>query len=347
MSRLPNLERALFDAARRMDGQSADVPAGSQDRRHARRWRRRGTPLLVGLASLVVAGGAVAAAIGLLDSGDPVPSAQGPPQLTPVQGTKGFTLATVRASDPDGGPQWGIGTYDANPTAPASGVPEDIAAQFRNTVTCVVVGRVQNEQLGVVGRDGVFGNDGRFHALSPAAQSSSVCGGRAKDGTFINLSSVPPIPASGYTGAPGTSIGGCRERVNLDGPTVSPQTRRKLRGVPQCSVAGLRRVVAGFAGPRAATATLTASGYRRTLKLEPKENGAYLFVVRSASVSLARLRIRERNGKVCEPFAHTACSGLAETTRASSHSRRPIAGRFVDGKRHGRVEGSGVDSAPD
>jgi hypothetical protein len=317
MSRLPDLERALFDAAERMDAQAADLPTVAHDRRHARRWRRRGTPLLVGLATLVVAGGAVAAAIGLLDNGDPVPPAPGPPQLTAVQGTKGFTLATVRASDPDGGPQWGIGTYDANPIGAASRVPEDIAAQFRNTVTCVVVGRVQNGQLGVVGRDGVFGNDGRFHELAPAAQSSSVCGGRAKDGTFTIMSSVPPIPASGYTGAPGTSIGGCRERVNLDGPTVSPQTRRKLRGVPQCSVAGLRRVVAGFAGPRAATATLTASGYRKTLKLQPNENGAYLFVLRPAADSRARLSITDRNGTICDPFAHNGCSGLAEPTHPS------------------------------
>jgi hypothetical protein len=142
-------------------------------------------------------------------------------------------------------------------------------------------GRVDLDRSGeLADRDGVFGNDGRFHELAPAAQSSSACAGRAKDGTFISTSSVPPIPASGYTGAPGTSIGGCRERVNLQGPTVSPQTRRKLRGVPQCSLAGLRRVVAGFAGPRAATATLTASGYRKTLKLQPNENGAYLFVLR-------------------------------------------------------------------
>jgi hypothetical protein len=94
-----------------------------------------------------------------------------------------------------------------------------------------------------------------------------------------------------YTGPPGTAIGGCRERVDLDGPTVSAQTRRKLRGVPQCSAAGLRRVVAGFAGPRAASATLTAPGYRTTLTLDPKENGAYLFVMRATSASQPRLRI--------------------------------------------------------
>jgi hypothetical protein len=303
MSRLPDLERALFDAALRIDAQAAAAPPATW----ARRRGRRSTPLLAALASLVVAGGAIAAATGLLDSGDPVPPAPGTSPLTPVKGTKGFTLAGVRASDPDGGPQWGIGTYDATQTNPSPQAPADLAAQFRQTVTCVVVGRVQNGQLGVVGRDGVFGNDGRFHELAPSAQSSGVCGGRAKDGTFIGGSIMPPIPASGYTGPPGTSIGGCRERVDLDGPTVSPQTRRKLRGVPQCSVASLRRVVAGFAGPRAASATLTAPGYRKTLTLDPKENGAYLFVLRSTSDSPPRLSITDRGGRVCEPFGRERC----------------------------------------
>jgi hypothetical protein len=108
-------------------------------------------------------------------------------------------------------------------------------------------------------------------------------------------------------------IGGCRERVNLNGPTVSPQTRRKLRGVPQCSLAGLRRVVAGFAGPRAVSATLTGPGYRKTLKLQPKENSPYLFVMRSTPASPARLSITDRAGNVCEPLVRRGdCPGLVE-----------------------------------
>lgn len=140
------------------------------------------------------------------------------------------------------------------------------------------------------------------------------------------MGSGPPIPASGYTGAPGTSIGGCRERVDLDGPTVSPETRRKLRDVPQCSAAGLRRVVAGFAGPHAATATLAGPGYRRTLRLLPAENGAYLFVLRSTSRSPPRLSITERNGKVCRPLLRvrleTACQRAASAAN-SDLLRRP------------------------
>lgn len=203
------------------------------------------------LAGLAVSGAAVAAAVGVLDTGTPVPRSSGPAQPKPVASGEGLTLARVHAPDPDGGPPWGIGTYDAIPAPAAARVPDGIAAQFHKPVACLVVGRVQNGQLGVVGRDGVFRNDGRFHQLAPAAQSSSVCGGRTKDGAFVSFSSGPPIPASGYTGAPSTSTGGCRERGNLNRATVSPQTRRKLRGVAQCSAAGLRRVVAGTSGDAA------------------------------------------------------------------------------------------------
>ncbi|HEU4973975.1 MAG TPA: hypothetical protein VFT50_02710 [Baekduia sp.] len=247
-------------------------------------------PLLAGLASLLIAGGAVAGVTGLLDNGDPVPSA--PSEQSPVvPTTQRLVLASVRAADPDGGPPWGIGTYDAT----ARGV----ITAGKESVTCVVVGRVQNGRLGVVGRDDVFDDDGRFHPLSPTAEGSGMCTGRAADGAFVAMSSGPPIPASGFTGAPGGAVGGCRERVNLDGPTVSPQTRRKLRHVPQCSRRGLRDVVAGFAGPLARTATLTAPGYRKSLELRSADNGAYLFVLRPTTGTRPRLDIIDRQGRTC------------------------------------------------
>lgn len=304
MSRLPELERLLLDAARRIESQAVVVRPTIQDRGRRRLWKRRSTPLLAGLASLVIASAAVAAATALLDTGEPVPRAASSSPPAPANGTRGFTLASVRAADLDGGPQWGIGTYES---APTPRTPGDAAAKPHTTMTCVVVGRIQNGRLGVIGRDGVFRNDGRFHELAPTAQSSSVCGGRSNDGTFISHSSMPPIPASGYTGPLGTVIGGCRERVNLEGPTVSPQTRRKLRGVPECSAASLRRVIAGFAGPGGASATLAGPGHRDTLKLQPKENGAYLFVVRGDAPDTYRLTIADRSGKVCTLSARSAC----------------------------------------
>jgi hypothetical protein len=186
MSRLPDLERALFDAAARLEEQASRPPAERQDPRHARRWRRRSTPLLAAAATLLLAGGALAAATGLLSTGDRVPDAPETAR-SPVAPTTGFALASVRAADPDGGPAWGIGIYDAIPRSTKSGqtpAARALATQLRDqaAVTCVVVGRIQAGRLGVVGRDGVFANDGRF--LSPAAQSSGTCAGRGPSGSL-------------------------------------------------------------------------------------------------------------------------------------------------------------------
>jgi hypothetical protein len=218
----------------------------------------------------------------------------------------GITLAQVRAADPDGGPQWGLGLFDAAPSAPPPPVPANLASQFDRPTTCVVIGRVQDGALGVVGRDGIFRDDGRFHRLTPGPQASIACAGRAQDGSFVSLFKMPPIPASGYTGPPGTRIGGCRERVSLDGPTVSPQTRRRLRGVPPCSRGSLRDVIAGFAGPHAVKATLNG----RSLRLRPQDNGAFLFVLQTADAQQTQLRITDRDGTVCSPFAGNQCQNL-------------------------------------
>lgn len=168
-------------------------------------------------------------------------------------------------------------------------------------MVCALVGRTQGGRLGVLGRDGAFGDDGRFHPLAPGSQSSYACGGRTASGALVLTSESPPIPASGYTGAPGTRIGGCREPVDLDGPTVSPQTRRRLRGVPPCTAAGLRRVVAGFAGPQAVAATIDLGrGRTRTQRLGL--DGAYLFVLPVLGTRRPTLTLTTRDGAVCRPF---------------------------------------------
>lgn len=136
----------------------------------------------------------------------------------------------------------------------------------------------------------------------------------------MSFSLGPPIPASGYTGPSGTAIGGCRERGNLNGPTVSPQTRRKLRGVAQCTQADLRNVVAGFAGPHAATTTLDGPGYHRTLKLQRRDNGAFLFVVRPRSAKRPQLTITDHDGNACEPFSPMMPTTVAQRRQAVRES---------------------------
>ena len=57
-------------------------------------------------------------------------------------------LLPLRVEDPAGGPPWGLRIVRTS-----------------RKLTCVQVGRVVDGQLGVLGQDGVAGNDGRFHPL--------------------------------------------------------------------------------------------------------------------------------------------------------------------------------------
>ncbi len=102
---------------------------------------------------LVIAAVALAAA-GVLSGGSPVrPS----PGSSPTAGigvpTRGESrLLTLKVADPTGGLPWGM----------------RIVHTTRGLV-CVQVGRLYRGQLGVLGRDGAFDDDGRFHPLPPDA----------------------------------------------------------------------------------------------------------------------------------------------------------------------------------
>lgn len=286
MSRVPEIERELLRAAQRQE-------VGAQ-RRAMMRVSRSRRMLLVAVAGLASSGVAWAA-VGLLEGGEPVPRAEQSSGLEIAADVGGFQVAAVRAPDPQGGPDWAVGTFPAEVDTSRFGKAGSVPVGVR----CVVVARVQEGRLGIVGRDGAFGNDGRFHPLRPGAQTSNSCAGASPDGGFRLFRSGPPIPASGFTGAPGGAIGGCRERVDLDGPTVSPQTRRKLRGVPICEKRSLRTIVSGFAGPDAKTAAITFDGRRTVLDLRPEDDGAFLFVL-PGSATRPDVTITASNGTDCK-----------------------------------------------
>jgi hypothetical protein len=102
---------------------------------------------------LVLGGGAIAvAATGLLN-GSPVPEVGEKP--TPdvgngVPAPGGSHLLALRVADPEGGLPWGM----------------RVVHTTRGS-TCVQMGRVQGGQLGQLGIDGAYHDDGRFHPLSP------------------------------------------------------------------------------------------------------------------------------------------------------------------------------------
>jgi hypothetical protein len=137
-------------------GETLSAAARRHERPGPARWSVRSwlshrvSAAVVALA-LALAGGAIAvAATGLLN-GSPVPEVGQKP--TPdvgngVPAPGGSHLLSLRVADPEGGPPWGM----------------RVVHTTRGS-TCVQMGRVQNGQLGQLGIDGAYHDDGRFHPL--------------------------------------------------------------------------------------------------------------------------------------------------------------------------------------
>jgi hypothetical protein len=246
---VPELERELVDAARR--GPRL-VAVGARGRSSSPRvwWR---SPLLAG-ALVILAFGAVAlAAQELFLSGAQVALPRGIP-LQPRSGLgiplPGSSLAIgLQVRDPAGGPPWG--------------------ARFIATTRgygCLQFGRVVRGELGVIGQDGVFSNDGRFHALpvdyleGPFPCAPLDARGHAFAGVFMD-----GTPASGQV---------VEESCSAPGRRVNPPQ-------PVCAAEDERLVMAGMAGPLARTVTYAdPNGQLHTVSTSGGQ-GAYLIVLRA------------------------------------------------------------------
>ncbi len=118
------------------------------------RRRRRSFGLLAAIVALPSLAATAWAASALISQGSPVAYQRGAPVSgtgvgTPVPAS--VRMLTASIEDPDGDLPWGL-------------------RSFRTTrgMACLQIGRVYEGKLGVLGRDGSFGNDGRFHELRPS-----------------------------------------------------------------------------------------------------------------------------------------------------------------------------------
>lgn len=232
------LGRQLAAAAERLESH------GTADGR-VRAWFSRRLNVAAVAAVLVLGGGAVAvAATGVL-SGAPVkPEVALSPVAgngVPVSGSTEHLLQSV--ADPAGGVPWGMRVFHTT----------------RGQI-CVQVGRELDGQLGELGLDSAFGNDGRFHVLPPGYGASS--------GQIQCLPGGRPVIV---------------EDANADRSAMrllpeefrEPPKNPKHREIPPTG--DLRALAYGLLGPHAISVTYRTRDGLRTVPVRGPE-GAFLIV---------------------------------------------------------------------
>jgi hypothetical protein len=144
-------------------------------------------------------------------------------------------------------------------------------------VGCLEVGRLLDGKLGVLARDGAFGDDGRFHELPAGGLASGgQCANLDAHGRLFYTVSNYGIQASGWIGH-----GSCVVRPPSEGaPPPGYVAPRPPTGY--CPTAELRDLFSGLLGPEATTVTYRLDGRLHTLRPAGAE-GAYLIVGRHSA----------------------------------------------------------------
>lgn len=226
-----------------LEREIARLAAEAGDVHRRRRWWRSGT--LVIALPLALAAAAVAATSAIL-TGEPVKNPPGL-QLNPKAGLGVIVgsgkLLDVRAGDPEGGPDWALRMVKTS-----------------RGLGCVQLGRVVDGKLGVLGRDGAFGNDGKFHERGPQILQQTDCQQTDGAGHVFIAMSYQGLPASG-------DATGCVARA-------SSRIRR-----PVCPPGSLRTIYYGLLGPQAKAITYRDANDTVVRRPVRAPDGAYLVVL--------------------------------------------------------------------
>lgn len=210
--------------------------------------RRRRRPLFAGLlaAGGLAVTGAALAATGVIPFGDPVEPTRverDPQRGVGVPTDQSGRLLALRVPDPGGGPPWGLRIVDTT-----------------RGLQCLQAGRVVGEQLGLLGQDGIAGDDGRFHPMPPATRSGWVTPCQLPDANGRFFIAVDKLSYASGDADPRERA--CREPTDRD-----PDK-------PRCPRADRRRIAFGLLGPEASKVTF-ADG---STQVPTDGDGAYLYV---------------------------------------------------------------------
>jgi hypothetical protein len=262
--------------------------------RPRRRWWR--SSWLFVLLPLGIATVAVAATSGIL-SGEPVKNPPGL-HLDPKRGLGVLVgpgrLFGVRAADPAGGPPWAMRIVKTS-----------------RGFGCVQIGRLVDGKLGVLGRDGAFNDDGKFHERGAEIIQQTDC--QQTDGAgnvFIAMSYIG-LPDSG-------DATGCLPRAYKDVPR------------PVCPAGSLRNVFYGLLGPEAMAVTYVDATGRIVRRPVSRPGGAYLVVLSTDP--------KRRNVGYFSPGVSPG-TGLRTVEYRDGTTCRIVSARRIGGARHCPLKG--------
>ncbi len=201
--------------------------------RQSRRPRFRAGAISMTMAAAVALGIAVIALVSLHHSNTSNPSQ--PTSPVPV----GTSRIAAQAPDPQGGLRWGLRTI-----------------QTHRRQACVQIGRLQSGEIGALGKDGAFANDGRFHPIP--LDTNFPCGQTDAHGNlFLNvLKQGVPVSASFGKAA------GCQIKPSRVG-------QRPAARLTTCPAGDLRNVAYGVLGPDAVSITYSLDGHNGPSRRDP------------------------------------------------------------------------------
>jgi hypothetical protein len=278
--------------------------AEAAPRSHFRRRSVRLRPSLIAalvLLALLLAAAALAAS-GLLGGGTPLKPPRGtsrdPHSGLGVSRAGSAQLLPLAVADPAGKPPWGLRYVTTS-----------------RGLGCLQAGRLVGGRIGVLGQDGAFADDGRFHPLTHnylgGVAAPFACGTLDAHGHAFASVAMNGVPASGLLQPSATQPGCLAHRDH--GPLGARQKK-----LPICPRKDWRLVYFGLAGPEASSVTYAGAGGRLRTAPTVGDHGAYLVVLQAPlhahgfrgymsldGAGAGLVRVTYRDGSTC----HVAAAG--------------------------------------